>query len=92
MKTSVVTVNNSGWTSITPQTQCREIIVCETNQAGTTDYLVAAPTSADGPKTIPAGKEFHFTAPSWTIFRPDEGPRFYLKTATGSVTFDILEL
>ncbi len=52
-----VNLNTTNWTAITVQSSlCTAIRVCETDQAGTTDYLMAAPTSTDGPKTIPAGK------------------------------------
>jgi hypothetical protein len=78
-------VNSSTFTAYTVQTVCRKIIVCEVNQAGTTDYYVAYPSASDGPRTRPAGKEFIMEKAS--MFQPGDQP-FFLKTAVGSVSFD----
>jgi hypothetical protein len=80
-------VNSAGFTAYTVSTVCRRIIVCEVNQAGTTDYYVAYPTSTDGPRTRPAGKEFIMEKPPGVFFQPGDVP-FYLKTASGSINFD----
>jgi hypothetical protein len=85
-------VNNAGWTAVTAGITCREIRLCETNQAGTTDYLVAAPTNADGPITVPAGERYPLPAPMPPgVFLKDQIV-CYLKTVSGSVTFDVIEL
>jgi hypothetical protein len=78
-------VNSAGFTAYTVQTKCRKIIICEVNQAGTTDYYLAYPTSSDGPRTRPAGKEFIFEPGGWML--PGDQP-FFLKTVAGSVSFD----
>jgi len=78
-------VSSAAFTPYTVATVCRKIIVCEVNQAGTTDYLVAYPTQSDGPRTRPAGKEFTFEP--GRPMQPGEVP-FYLKTVSGSVNFD----
>lgn len=80
-------VNSSTFTAYTVQTVCRKIIVCEVNQAGTTDYYVAYPTASDGPRQRPAGKEFIMEAAPGKFFQPGDAP-FFLKTAVGSVSFD----
>lgn len=83
-------VNSAGWTAYYPQCQCWQISVREVAAAGTANYLVAYPSSSDGPKTMLAGEEFFFK-PGYLIIPDPNKPAFYLKMASGSVNFDANE-
>lgn len=79
------TINSASWTAYIPSVNCWKIIVSEVDQAGTVDYSVAYPTTSDGPRVRPAGKEFVYQ-PGWLI--PSGVVAFHLKSASGSVSFD----
>jgi hypothetical protein len=82
-----VNINSTGWTPIVIESNiCGQVRFCETDQAATTDYLLAAPNSTSGPKTIPAGKEYALAG----YFQRGDIV-CYLKAATGSADFDVLE-
>ncbi len=81
-----VNVNSVAWTTVRASEYCLTVTISETDQAATTDYLLAAPTTADGPRTYPAGKEAKLAGP----FQRNQVV-CNLKAATGSTTFDILE-
>lgn len=84
-------VNSSSFTAIVTLSHCKTVTVRETDQAATTDYLVAAPTSSSGPTTVPAGGSFTFTHPGpETVFAPGTTVGF-LKAVSGSVNFDVVE-
>ena len=84
-------VNSSSFTAIVTTSHCKTVTVREADQAATTDYLVAAPTSSSGPTTVPAGSSFTFAHPGpGTVFAPATTVGF-LKTLSGSVNFDIVE-
>lgn len=71
---------------IVPSTACTRIVVYENNQAGTVDYVIAAPTSTDQQLTRPAGAKTEFTPRTGQYFRPGTIVA-YIATATGSATF-----
>lgn len=84
-------VNSASFTAIVTTSHCKTVTVREADQAATTDYLVAAPTSSSGPTTVPAGSSFTFSHPGpGTVFAPATTVGF-LKTLNGSVNFDIVE-
>lgn len=58
----------------------------ESSKPGTTDYLIAFPTSADGPLTIPIGESYEHRI-SRRAFQAGE-TAFFIKTLSGSVNFD----
>jgi hypothetical protein len=70
---------------------CKTVTVREANQAASTDYLVAAPASIDGPSSMPAGSSFPFihSGPNTTFSKGDVIG--WLKAITGSVNFDVIE-
>ena len=90
MKTvTAFNVNSGGWTPYTVQSpECKKIVVCEVNQAGTVDYYISATGSDGDQRARPAGKEFPYESEKW--LHRGEVP-FYIKTATGSVNFDAEE-
>ncbi|HEY6251770.1 MAG TPA: hypothetical protein VI685_17570 [Candidatus Angelobacter sp.] len=84
-------VNSSSFTAIVTVSHCKTVTVREVDQASTTDYLVAAPTSGSGPTTVPAGSSFTFAHPGpGTVYAPGTTVG-YLKTISGSVNFDVVE-
>jgi hypothetical protein len=69
MKTKTFTVDNAGDPdAVVAATNCREILIYENAQAGTTDYDVYAPTKTDTPVRRPAGAKTSFVAhgTSWS--------------------------
>ena len=82
-------VNSTAWTAYVVQSQCKKIIVCEVNQAGTVDYYVSTTGSESDKRARPGGKEYVFESERWLFW--NDTP-FYLKTASGSVNFDADEL
>lgn len=91
-KTQVpVNVNSTGFTQIKTLTDCKTVIVRESNQAATTDYLVAAPLSSDGPASMPAGSSFLFVHSGPNTVFPAGTVVGFLKTVAGSVNFDVVE-
>jgi hypothetical protein len=88
-----VNVNNSGWTDIITVGPCREVQVQETGAATGADYLVAAPTITDGPKTVQGGREYSFVpADSRARFAPGTKVGSLKLLNAGSVNFDPVEL
>jgi hypothetical protein len=90
-----VNVNTAGFTQIIAVTRCNMVTVRESNQAASTDYLVATPLVSSGPATMPAGSSFPFTQPGpnnnlGAQFLPGQTLGF-LKAVTGSVNFDVIE-
>lgn len=87
-KTQLITLNT------TPQqfkvnTQCEEVVVYETNQAGTQDYTYSRPASSSGLVTRPAGSK--------TRFRPPGGRKYFFPgeafawLATVASTFSMVQ-
>ncbi len=86
-----VLVGSSAWVPIYATRYAREIRIQETNQAGTVDYLIAAPLSTDGPVSVPAGTMYPIPTGTQACFN-NGLPVCYLKTAGASVYFDVIEL
>lgn len=80
------TIDSTAYVEITAASVCRQIDVCEDNQAGTTDVYLSG-TGADADKvTKPAGSVLHFDRTP-QFYQPGDSVAFIKAATAGTVTF-----
>jgi len=84
-KTFTMSVDNLSLHAVTVQSVCRKVTIYENDQAGTTDWILAAPTANDAQITKPAGSKKEFERSPGVFWNPGDVVG-YVKAVTGTIT------
>lgn len=88
MQTKTFPVTNAAFVDLTVTSYCAKITIYENDQAGTSDYIVAAPTSADQQITRPSGSKTELHPSNGAIqFSPGQVVGAMKTVAAGPITF-----